>query len=191
VFDTVPETADQVTAELKLPVPETVAEHWVVWPGWRLAAAQETVTDVIVGAVGAVIAIFAEPSFVGSSVEIALTLSEPDVGTVDGEVYRPEVETVPEAADQVTFELKVPVPETVAEHWLVCPAWRLVAAQETVTAVMVGEGGGVLPATLPLTPQPARDRDPRSDRGIDRLSKVLHLIALVLTHGLGCPALMG
>jgi hypothetical protein len=32
----------------------------------------------------------------------------------------------------------------VAEHWLVWPGWRLVAAQETVTDVMVGEGGGVL-----------------------------------------------
>jgi hypothetical protein len=33
---------------------------------------------------------------------------------------------------------------TVAEHWLVFPGWRLAAAQVTVTAVMVGEGGGVL-----------------------------------------------
>jgi hypothetical protein len=96
---------------------------------------------------------------------------------------------VPEVADQVTAELKLPVPETVAEHWLACPGWRLVAAQATVTDVIVGEG--VVPATLPLTPQPAIDNDPRRDRGIDRLSKVLHLIALVLTHGPGCPGLMG
>jgi hypothetical protein len=82
----VPEIADQVTAELKLPVPETVAEHWVVCPGWRLLAAQETVTPVMVGGVGAVMAIFAVPSFVVSSVEVALTLSEPAAGTVDGAV---------------------------------------------------------------------------------------------------------
>jgi hypothetical protein len=86
VFETVPETADQVTLELKLPVPETVAEHWLVCPGWRLVAAQETVTAVMVGCTGAVIAIFAVPSFVGSWVDVALTLSEPIVGTVDGAV---------------------------------------------------------------------------------------------------------
>ncbi len=40
----------------------------------------------MVGAAGAVIAIFAVPSFVESSMEVALTLSEPDVGTVDGAV---------------------------------------------------------------------------------------------------------
>ena len=47
---------------------------------------QETLTDVMVGAAGAVMEIFAVPCFVGSSVEVALTLSEPDVGTVDGAV---------------------------------------------------------------------------------------------------------
>jgi hypothetical protein len=30
-------------------------------------------------------------------------------------------EILPETADQVTAVLKVPVPVTVAEHWLVCP----------------------------------------------------------------------
>ena len=47
---------------------------------------QERDTAVIVGAAGAVMAIFAEPSFVGSWVEVALTLSEPDAGAVDGAV---------------------------------------------------------------------------------------------------------
>jgi hypothetical protein len=87
------------------------------------------------------------------------------------------LETVPETADQVTLELKLPVPVTVAEHWLVCPAWRLVAAQETVTAVMVGEGGGVVVLVMP--PQPERERNARNDR----LSKVLRLMALVLIEG--------
>lgn len=45
----VPETADQDTLELKLPVPETAAEHWLVWPVCMLAGAQDVLTEVIVG----------------------------------------------------------------------------------------------------------------------------------------------
>jgi hypothetical protein len=62
-------------------------------------------TEVMVGEAGAVMLIFAAPSFVVSWVEVALTLSEPDVGTAAGAVYRPELETVPKAADQATLEL--------------------------------------------------------------------------------------
>jgi hypothetical protein len=40
----------------------------------------------MVGVGAAVMAIFAEPSFVGSWVEIAFTLSEPAAGAVDGAV---------------------------------------------------------------------------------------------------------
>lgn len=40
---------------------------------------------------------------------------------------------------------------------------------------------------MPLTPQPAKLKDPRNDR----LSKVLHLMALVLTRGPECPVSMG
>jgi hypothetical protein len=40
----------------------------------------------MVGVGAAVIAIFAEPNFVGSSVEVAFTLSEPAAGVVDGAV---------------------------------------------------------------------------------------------------------
>jgi hypothetical protein len=82
----VPETADQVTPELKLPVPATVAEHWLVCEGWRLAGVQETLTDVMVGVAGAVMEIFAVPDLVVSSVEVALTLSEPAAGTLAGAV---------------------------------------------------------------------------------------------------------
>jgi hypothetical protein len=35
--------------ELKLPVPATVAEHWLVWPICTLVGEQETVTDEIAG----------------------------------------------------------------------------------------------------------------------------------------------
>jgi hypothetical protein len=54
---------------------------------------------------GLVIEIVAVPVFVGSSVEVALTVSEPEVGTVAGAVYSPELEIVPETADQATPEL--------------------------------------------------------------------------------------
>jgi hypothetical protein len=43
-------------------------------------------TAVMVGGAGADMAILAVPSFVESSVEVALTLSEPEVGTVEGAV---------------------------------------------------------------------------------------------------------
>ena len=43
-------------------------------------------TAVIVGVTGAVMVIFAVPSFVESSLEVALTISEPDTGTVEGAV---------------------------------------------------------------------------------------------------------
>ena len=51
-----------------------------------MAAAQETLTAVMVGVNAPVMAIFAEPSFVGSCVEVAFTLSEPAAGVVDGAV---------------------------------------------------------------------------------------------------------
>lgn len=76
-------------------------------------------TAVMVGDAAALMAILAVPCFVESAVEVAFTLSEPDVGTVDGAVYRPEPEMVPETADQVTLELYAPVPATEAEHWVV------------------------------------------------------------------------
>ena len=98
-------------------------------------------TAVIAGVAGAVMVIFAVPSFVGSSDDVALTVSEPEVGAVAGAVYKPVFEIVPETADQVTLELKLPVPVTVAEHWLVCEGWRLAAAQETLTDVMAGAAG--------------------------------------------------
>ena len=35
-----------------MPVPETTAEHWLVWPVCTLAGVQETLTDVMAGDVG-------------------------------------------------------------------------------------------------------------------------------------------
>ena len=48
--DTVPAEADQFTAELKLPVPWTVAEHGSVSPSARVGLGQATVTEVMAGA---------------------------------------------------------------------------------------------------------------------------------------------
>jgi hypothetical protein len=64
---------------------------------------QITVTDVIVG--GTVTVTVAEPDLVESCVEVAVTVSDPDAGTVAGAVYSPEFEIAPETADQVTAEL--------------------------------------------------------------------------------------
>ena len=47
----------------------------------------------------------AVPNFVGSSTEVALTVSEPEAGRLAGWVYSPELDMVPETADQVTTEL--------------------------------------------------------------------------------------
>ena len=42
-----PALADQVTAELKFPVPLTEAEHWLVWFGCKDVGLHETVTEVM------------------------------------------------------------------------------------------------------------------------------------------------
>ncbi len=62
------------------------------------------------------------------------------------------------------------------------------AVQDTLTEAMVEDCGGAVLGGVPFTPQPARDNDPR----INRPSKVVHLIALVLKQGPPvCPGLMG
>lgn len=65
---------------------------------------QETLTDVTVGG-GVAMVRLVVPALVESWVEAAVTVSDPDAGTVVGAVYCPELEIVPETADQVTVEL--------------------------------------------------------------------------------------
>jgi hypothetical protein len=67
------------------------------------AGEQTTVTEVIVD--GTVTVTVAEPALVNSCVEVAVIVAEPEAGTVAGAVYNPELEIVPESADQVTEEL--------------------------------------------------------------------------------------
>jgi hypothetical protein len=67
-------------------------------------------------------------------------------------VYRPVEETVPTVefppatpfTDQVTLELKLPVPLTAALHWLLCPTGAALRAQDTLTDVIVDDGGGAV-----------------------------------------------
>ena len=47
-----PALAVQETAELKLPMPWTTAEHWLVCPDWIASGKQEALTEVT-GGVGA------------------------------------------------------------------------------------------------------------------------------------------
>ena len=77
---------ERFTVFVKAPVPVTVGVQVVVWVSVMDDGLQARETAVIVGAAGAVMAIFAVPSFVESWVEVALTLSEPAAGTVDGAV---------------------------------------------------------------------------------------------------------
>jgi len=114
----VPALALQVTAELKFPVPVTVAEHWLVWLDWMVEGEHATVTDVMVPA-GVTVTI-AVPDFVASCVAVAVIVTAVLVATTWA-VNRPAAEIVPAFALQVTAELKFPVPVTVAEHWLVWP----------------------------------------------------------------------
>src|ERR1022692_2885340 len=63
----------------------------------------------------------AVPALLVSCVEVAVIVTCRDVTPPDGAVNKPELEMAPALAIHVTPELKVPVPVTVAEHWLVWP----------------------------------------------------------------------
>jgi hypothetical protein len=146
--DTCPAFVVHVTAELKFPVPVTVAEHWLVWPDVTDDGEHDTVTDVIVDGTGFTVMVVV-PSLVVSCVEVAVIVT----GMVDdtvGAVNKPEEDICPALALQVTAELKFPVPVTVAEHWLVWPDVTVEGEHEAVTDVMVD----VLPPP-PLPPQAA------------------------------------
>jgi hypothetical protein len=80
-------------------------------------------------------------------VEVAVMVSDTVEVTV-GAVSRPELLMVPALVVQVTFELKLPVPPTVAEHWLVPPEPTVEGVQLTLTEVTV-------PEPPPLPPQAA------------------------------------
>ena len=110
---------DRLTVFVNAPVPETVGVQDVVWTLVIDAGLHVRETPLIVGAGAAVMAMVAVPDLDGSALEVALMVSEPDDGTVVGAEYMPPVVIDPEMAVQEMSELKLPVPDTVAVHWLV------------------------------------------------------------------------
>src|SRR5579883_1402543 len=81
----------------------------------------------------------ADPVLEVSCVEVALTETWVLELTM-GAVSSPEAEMEPALVLQVTAVLKLPVPVTVAEHWLVWPEETVEGEQLTVTPVMVEVG---------------------------------------------------
>jgi hypothetical protein len=129
-----PALADQVTAELKLAVPLTVAEHCDVVLTLMVAGTQVTATEAIVGGAASTKTV-AVPDLVVSWVLVAVTVTLPAAG---GAVKSPAAVMVPALADQVTTEPKLPVPWTVAAHCAVAPAFTVAGVQVTLTEVIVG-----------------------------------------------------
>ena len=85
---------------------------------------------------GTVTVMLAEPDFVGSCVDVAVTVT---VAAVDGVVNTPEgVIDPPPTTVHVTPELNAPVPVTVEVKFTVCPVVADVVAGETVTEAIVG-----------------------------------------------------
>lgn len=88
----------------------------------------------------------ADPDLVESSVEVAVQVDVPaPVGVRATELPEPEI--VPFVAVQVTEELKLPVPWTVAVQVAVCAVVMLVGFAETVTEVIVGGAGFTITVT--------------------------------------------
>jgi len=106
-----PRWADQVTAELKLPVPVTVAANcaWALEFTDKVAGLAATV--VTTGGTTTVrLAVAVTPAVY---MLVAVTTSAPPVA---GAVYSPALVMLPRWADQVTAELKLPVPVTVVAN---------------------------------------------------------------------------
>jgi hypothetical protein len=141
-------TIDHVTVVAGLLVPATVAANACVPPLATLAVAGFTVTPVTVGVGGLggvppVMVTVAEPYFVVSAVEVALTVSDVRVSAA-ATVSRPLVLTVvPEflpvsTIDHVTVCAGLLVPFTVAVNACVPLLATLAVAGFTVTPVTVG-----------------------------------------------------
>ncbi len=143
----VPPVAVHVTALLKAPVPDTVAEHVAVCAVVMEDGIAVTVMPVMV-ADGAVTVIFADPEmFVKPAcAECAVQLPVP---APDG-VNAPPAVMVPPVAVQVTAVLKTPVPATVAEHVEVCAVVMEEGTAATPTDVTVIAVCGAVTAILPV-----------------------------------------
>jgi hypothetical protein len=93
----------KVTVEVvRNPVPLMVSVCAVAPAASEAGDSEATVGMGLLGAVTVIVSLF---DLVESCVEVAVTVSDPEAGTVAGDVYSPELEIVPETADQVTAEL--------------------------------------------------------------------------------------
>src|SRR5271157_4640593 len=101
-----------------------------------------------------------EPDLVASCTDVAVTVIGVAEEIEPGGMSRPDADMVPTDADQLTAELKLPVPVTVAEHWLVWPNGIVAGVQVTRTELMVGAGSAppMLPPQLLMMSRPAERR---------------------------------
>ena len=101
---------------------------------------QVAATEVIVGTAAWTV-IEAIPDLVVSCALVAVTFTVPAIA---GAVKSPAELMLPPAADQVTTELKLPVPCTVALHCDVACTSTAEGVHETATEAMEDDGGGGL-----------------------------------------------
>lgn len=111
-------------------VPLAKALHWLFWRDWMIVGVQVTVM-VVTGATAMVALAF----LVVSWIEVAVIVTEAAALT-DCAVNTPLASMVPALVPQETAVLKLPVPVTVAVHWLVWPDCTAVGVQVIDTAVM-------------------------------------------------------
>jgi len=132
----IPALADQVTVELKLPVPCTDGVHCDVAPGAVVEGTQLTTTEPIVedggeglGGLDCTV-IVAVPDFEPSCILVAVIVT---VSGEPGAVNSPLDPIIPALVDHVTAELKLPEPWTDAMHCDVAPGATVEGAQLTAT----------------------------------------------------------
>lgn len=145
----VPPVAVQLTAELKAPVPLTLAVHCADWlelieDGAAVTVIPVTVGGTLVTAMGADPEILVNPACVDVAVQVP-------VPTPDG-VNTPDWVMVPPVAVQVTPLPYAPVPATVATHCAVCAV--VMEAGVATTAIDVTVMGAVCTAVVVMDADP-------------------------------------
>jgi hypothetical protein len=78
----------------------------------------------------------AVPALLVSWIEVAVMVTSKVVSPPGGGLNKPEASIVPALAIHVTPELKLPVPVTLAEHWLVWPNMMVEGEQVTATEMI-------------------------------------------------------
>ena len=130
-----------------------------------VVGAQVAVTDDTVPAAATVMVV--EPVLVESCVEVAVIVTCVLKGTVAA-VKRPEAALIvpPPLAVQSTVELKLPVPDTEAVHWLVPKDTMEVGLQLAPTRVIVGVDEPLPP------PQAASNKRPHTPAMVPRIRRI-------------------